>query len=80
MTKPYNCEKACEICDKSQYKETGLAEKLLLQFHLVFCSLCRKYISNNNKLSGALKNSNLKTLTLEQKQLLQQRLQLELHK
>lgn len=80
MTKLYNCEKACQICDKSQYKETGFAEKLLLQFHLAFCFLCRKYTANNKKLTRAMKNSDLKTLTVAQKQILQQRLQMELRK
>ncbi len=80
MMKFYNCEKACHICDKSQYKENTFIEKLLLQFHLVFCMVCRKYTANNNKLSLAFKKSNLKTLSLAQKQVLQERLQMEMRK
>ena len=53
------CEKANHVCDKSQYKEATLWERIKLTLHLLYCRACRKYTANNQKLTKAMENSNV---------------------
>lgn len=48
------CEKANHVCDKTQYKEATLWEKIKLNIHLIYCNACRKYTKNNSKLTKLL--------------------------
>ncbi|MCD2260462.1 glycine dehydrogenase [Psychroserpens luteolus] len=45
------CEEANHVCDKTQYKEATLWEKIKLNIHLLYCKACRKYTKNNTKLT-----------------------------
>jgi len=45
------CKEANHVCDKSQYKEASLLEKIKLTIHLIYCSACRKYTKKNAKLT-----------------------------
>ena len=45
------CEEANHVCDKTQYKEASLWEKIKLNIHLIYCRACRKYTKNNTKLT-----------------------------
>ncbi len=45
------CDEATTICDKSQYKEATLLEKLRLNWHFVQCKVCRLYSKQNNKMT-----------------------------
>lgn len=72
------CEDAYHICDKSQYKEACLWDKLKLNLHLLYCKACRKYTVRNQKLSKLMARSNIKTLPKAQKELLKERLRNEL--
>ncbi|OUR99381.1 glycine dehydrogenase [Flavobacteriales bacterium 33_180_T64] len=45
------CEKANHVCDKTQYKEATLWEKIKLNIHLIYCNACRGYTKNNSKLT-----------------------------
>lgn len=45
------CNEANHVCDKSQYKEATLWEKIKLNIHLIYCTVCRKYTKNNAKLT-----------------------------
>lgn len=45
------CEEANHVCDKSQYKEATLWEKIKLNIHLIYCNACRKYTKKNTKLT-----------------------------
>jgi hypothetical protein len=56
------CNEANHVCDKTQYKEATLWEKIKLNIHLVYCRVCRKYTKNNAKLTKLLKT---KPQTLE---------------
>ncbi|WP_111309282.1 hypothetical protein [Confluentibacter sediminis] len=56
------CEEANHVCDKSQYKEASLWEKIKLNLHLIYCKACRKYSKNNKKLSHSIKISKVKCL------------------
>lgn len=73
------CDEANIICDKNQYKEAGFWEKLKLNIHLIYCRVCRKYSIRNSKLTNAIK-SNYKTISLEDKQALKERLNREISK
>lgn len=56
-----DCEKAHTVCDKSQYKEATVWEKIKLKFHLVFCKICKKYTANNTKLTKLIKSNSVFT-------------------
>jgi hypothetical protein len=73
------CEEANHVCDKNQYKEAGLLEKIRLTFHLIYCRACRKYSSRNSKLSKAIERSDLKTLDQNDKQVMKEVLKKELN-
>ena len=46
-----NCDQATTICDKSQYGEVSLFEKIKLTFHLFLCKKCGKYTKQNGILT-----------------------------
>lgn len=73
-----NCNEAGHVCDKAQYKEAGLWEKLWMKLHHFICSLCRKHAVRNTKLTELIKDADLKTLSSEEKERLKKRLQREL--
>lgn len=49
------CDEATTICDKSQYGEATLFEKIQLNFHFLICKICSKYTKQNNKMSKIYK-------------------------
>lgn len=53
------CDEANHVCDKAQYKDASLKEKIKLYVHLVYCNACRKYTINNIKLSKIVKKSHI---------------------
>ncbi|WMI66120.1 hypothetical protein RBH94_02920 [Aestuariibaculum sp. YM273] len=56
------CNKANHVCDKAQYQEASLWEKLKLNVHLILCPCCRDYTKNNKKLTDAIKSSNIQCM------------------
>ncbi|MDC1226811.1 hypothetical protein N8013_04095 [Algibacter sp.] len=56
------CDEANLVCDKTQYKEATLLEKIKLNIHLIYCKVCRKYSKNNKTLSKTIKKSNIECL------------------
>jgi len=74
------CEEANHVCDKNQYKEANFMERVRLAIHLIYCSACRKYSFNNNKLTKALKKSDVKTISEADKNTLKEQLQKEMTK
>lgn len=46
-----NCDEATAICDKNQYGEASLSEKVRLTFHLLVCKYCKSYSNQNNLMS-----------------------------
>ena len=72
------CHEANHICDKNQYNETSLWEKIKLNFYLIICRECRAYTSNNNKLTKAMKNPKVTTVSKDEKNALKERLAREL--
>ena len=51
-----NCEEATFICNKNQYKEASLWEKIRLNFHLFICKSCGKYSKQNATLTKVCNN------------------------
>lgn len=43
-----NCDEATAICDKHQYDEASVFDKIKLSFHLLFCKYCKTYSKQNN--------------------------------
>lgn len=41
------CDEATTICDKTQYKEATLWEKIKLNIHLLYCKHCGIYSKQN---------------------------------
>ena len=72
------CENANHVCDKKQYREATFFERIKLTLHLIYCSACRRYSANNNKLTKALNKSGFKTLASKDKLILKQRLREEM--
>jgi hypothetical protein len=47
-----NCDEATTICDKSQYNEATLLDKVKLNFHFLKCKVCAIYSKQNTFLSS----------------------------
>ncbi|TVZ26961.1 hypothetical protein JM83_1968 [Gillisia sp. Hel_I_86] len=62
-----DCSEAAYCCDKNQYKEASVTEKLKMLLHLIYCKKCRKYSSHNRHLTELIERSNIKTCTEEEK-------------
>ncbi len=45
------CDEATAICDKNQYNEASLWEKIRLGFHLILCKRCGLYSKQNKVMS-----------------------------
>ena len=75
-----SCDEANHSCDKSQYGEASLWEKLKLNIHLLYCRACRKYTSNNKKLSKVITKSDVDCMDLKTKQEMKDCFEAELKK
>lgn len=75
-----SCEEAKHICDKAQYGEATLWEKFKLKLRLSWCHITRSYAKKNQKLSEVLKKSNLKGMSLKDRESLKLTIQQELKK
>ena len=67
-------EEAFHICDKSQYYESTLWEKIKLNFRYLWCPNTRHYVKRNNKLTKAIKSSNLECLHHSERKVIEERL------
>lgn len=56
------CEEANHNCDKSQYNEATIWERVKLTLHLIYCRACREYSKNNAKLTKLVKNPKIDCL------------------
>ncbi|MDX1461616.1 MAG: glycine dehydrogenase [Marinirhabdus sp.] len=74
------CDEANHTCDKNQYREASFLELIKLNIHLIYCRACRKYTAQNTKLTKLFKKSDLKTMPLEQKVAIKERLRQEMAK
>ncbi|MEZ4875818.1 MAG: hypothetical protein R2793_10315 [Flavobacteriaceae bacterium] len=74
------CDESNHICDKSQYKEASLWEKIKLNIHLLYCDFCRKYTANNQRLTKNVQKARLKTLSPSSKKIMKEKLRQEIEK
>lgn len=58
-----SCEEAYHICDKMQYDEANLWERIKLTIRLSWCNLARTYTKNNSALTKAIQSSKVGALT-----------------
>ncbi len=63
-----SCTEANHLCDKTQYRESSLIEKIKLNIHLIYCRVCRKYTVNNSKLTKLMKNPKVMSLSQSSKE------------
>jgi len=84
MEKKYNifisCDEANHCCDKTQYNEASLLEKIKLNIHLLYCKACRKYTKNNTKLTKLINQKEVHSMKSNEKQSLEVLFQKELSK
>lgn len=45
------CEQAHQICNKAQYNEASLKDKIKLNWHILLCKTCALYSKQNTLLS-----------------------------
>ncbi len=74
------CEEANHNCDKAQYKEASLWEKIKLNIHLIYCRACREYSKNNGKLTKLTKKAEVDCLKPCEKETLKDNFAKELEK
>lgn len=75
-----DCEHGKHLCDKNQYNEITFLERITLIFHLLVCPSCKKYTKSNTKLTKKIKEANLKSIPLERKEAMKERIAQELNK
>jgi hypothetical protein len=75
-----SCENANHFCDKAQYKEASFWEKLKLNLHLLYCKACRKYSSNNTKLTNVITDNSVTCMDKASKAKIEEILNKELAK
>jgi hypothetical protein len=72
------CEKAGGLIDKKDTEKLSFKESLQLKLHVINCSLCRGYSDFSSKFRGlfkSLKNTDIKTLSTEEKQIIKKSLE-----
>ena len=75
-----SCDEANHVCDKTQYKEASLWEKIKLNIHLLYCKACREYTKNNQKLTTVISKSEVTCLDTKAKETLKEEFEVELEK
>lgn len=71
-------EEARHICDKIQYGEATLWERLKLSLRMTWCKITRNYTQKNTKLTSLCDLANLKAMDLDKKADLKKLLEKEL--
>lgn len=84
MSKNYkifvSCDVANHVCDKTQYNEATLWEKIKLNIHLLYCKACKEYTKNNQKLTRVIKKSEVECLDAATKEKMKSQFNAELEK
>ncbi len=63
-----SCEKAAIICNKAQYNEATLIEKIKLKFHIFICEKCYHFSKKNAKLTHLCNKAKLESLSEKDKE------------
>lgn len=67
-----SCEEAMHICDKAQYGEATLWEKIELKIRLSWCHFTKGYAKKNNQLSAFIKQHRIECLKSNERKQLQE--------
>ena len=68
-----SCEEAQHICDKSQYGESTVWEKITLHLRYFWCHITRAYVQRNKKLTRTIKTSKVQSLQQNEREFLIER-------
>ena len=68
-----SCEEAFHICDKAQYGEATIIEKIKLNLRYLWCGFTKAYVNRNKKLTEAIKTANVQSLHQNERQQLLER-------
>jgi len=63
-----SCEQARNICDKAQYDEAPLKDKIKLNLHLMWCKECSGYTRKNQALTSLCERAGLNSLSESEKE------------
>ncbi|WP_223032928.1 hypothetical protein [Hanstruepera marina] len=75
-----SCEEAKHICDKSQYNEATLWEKIELNIRYTWCKFTRAYVKKNKQLTSMVKKSKVDCLQNNEREVLKKVFEKELTK
>jgi hypothetical protein len=75
-----SCDEAKHICDKAQYNEASLWEKIELNLRYVWCKFTRAYVKKNKQLSTVVKKSKVDCLQNCERDAINENFQKELTK
>ena len=75
-----SCKEAKHICDKKQYNEASVWERMKLSIRLSWCRFTKAYSKDNNKLTQVIKKSEINCLKHDERSKLQQQFNQELAK
>ena len=73
-----SCEEAQHICDKTQYAEATIWEKVKLNIRLSWCRITRAYTKKNRKLTKIINTSSIECLKQKEREELKEQFQHEL--
>jgi cytochrome c-type biogenesis protein CcmH/NrfF len=73
-----DCNKSAQYCDKAQYNEASTKERFRLNIHLIICKLCKGKSVENTKLTRAINEAKLTTMSKADKEILKTKLQKEI--
>lgn len=65
-----SCEEAKHICDKSQYGDSTLWERIKLTMRYMWCRITKDHVKRNKKLTKAIKTSKVQSLQQSERDLL----------
>lgn len=75
-----SCEESGHICDKAQYDEASLVEKLKFKFHSLMCAVCRQHSKTNDKLTALINKVKANNLSSREKDTIKSSFEKELNK
>ena len=73
----FSCDEANHTCDKTQYNDASLRDKIKLNIHLLYCKACREYTKQNTRLTKLMKHKGVEVMPPAEKNNLQQAFQKE---
>ncbi|WP_104735658.1 hypothetical protein [Hanstruepera ponticola] len=75
-----SCEQAKHICDKAQYHEASLWEKIELNIRYTWCRFTRAYVKKNKQLTTVIQKSRIDCLQNNEREVLKNEFEKELTK